>query len=127
MLVSIRGQSPIIAGVVLTAATLSWTAGSWLQAQLASRQGRRLLVTLGLFLLAFGLAGIASVLYAQPRCTGNGLCRLARLRLGLNAAFFGAWISHWNRFCGKLVALSRQKHATIAWKAECHKIAARLV
>src|SRR5437667_4934397 len=61
-LISIRGQSSIIAGVTLTAATLSWTAGSWLQAQLAPRHGRRLLVTTGLLLIAFGLAGIASVL-----------------------------------------------------------------
>ena len=61
-LISIRGQSSIIAGVTLTAATLSWTAGSWLQAQLTPRYGRRLLVTTGLLLIAFGLAGIASVL-----------------------------------------------------------------
>jgi MFS family permease len=61
-LISIRGQSTIIAGVTLTAATLTWTAGSWVQAHLAPQQGRRLLVTMGLLLLAFGLVGIASVL-----------------------------------------------------------------
>src|SRR6266849_1097611 len=61
-LISIRGQSTIIAGVTLTAATLTWTAGSWVQAQLVPRQGRRLLVTTALLLLAFGIAGIASVL-----------------------------------------------------------------
>jgi MFS family permease len=61
-LVSLRGQSPIVAGLALTAATLTWTAGSWLQAQFAPRQGRRLLVTSGLLLLACGLAGITSVL-----------------------------------------------------------------
>jgi len=61
-LISIRDQSLIIAGVALTAATLSWTAGSWLQAQLAPRQGRRLLASTGLLLIAIGLAGIASVL-----------------------------------------------------------------
>ena len=61
-LISLRGQSTILAGVALTAATLSWTAGSWLQAHLAPRQGRRLLVTAGLLLVALGLAGIASVL-----------------------------------------------------------------
>jgi MFS family permease len=61
-LISIRGQSSIIAGVALTAATLSWTAGSWLQARLVPHQGRRFLVTTGLLLLALGLAGIASVL-----------------------------------------------------------------
>jgi MFS family permease len=61
-LISLRGQSTILAGVALTAATLSWTAGSWLQAHLAPRQGRRLLVTAGLLLVALGLAGIAGVL-----------------------------------------------------------------
>jgi MFS family permease len=61
-LISIRGQSTIIAGIALTAATLSWTAGSWLQAHLALRQGRRMLVTVGLLVVAVGLAGIMSVL-----------------------------------------------------------------
>jgi MFS family permease len=61
-LVSIRGQNTIFAGIALTAATLTWTAGSWIQAHLASRQGRRMLVMLGLLAVALGLAGIASVL-----------------------------------------------------------------
>jgi MFS family permease len=63
-LISIRGQSLFVAGVALTAATLTWTAGAWVQAQLAPRRGRRLLVTSGLMLLVTGLAGIASVLIA---------------------------------------------------------------
>jgi len=61
-LVSIRGQNTIIAGIALTAATLTWTAGSWVQAHLAPRQGRRILVIIGLLLIALGLAGITSVL-----------------------------------------------------------------
>jgi len=61
-LISIRAQNTLIAGVALTAATLTWTAGSWLQAKLAPRHGRRLLVTAGLLLIALGLAGIACVL-----------------------------------------------------------------
>jgi MFS family permease len=61
-LVSIRGQNTIIAGIALTAATLTWTAGSWVQAHLAPRQGRRMLVTIGLLMIALGLAGITSVL-----------------------------------------------------------------
>jgi MFS family permease len=61
-LISIRGQNTIIAGIALTAATLTWAAGSWLQAHLAPHQGRRLLVMLGLLVVALGLAGIASVL-----------------------------------------------------------------
>src|SRR5437762_1798388 len=61
-LISIRGQNTIIAGIALTAATLSWTAGSWLRAKLAPQQGRRKLVMIGLLVVAVGLAGIASIL-----------------------------------------------------------------
>jgi MFS family permease len=61
-LISLRGQSTLSAGAVLTAATLTWAAGSWVQAKLALRQGRRLLVTAGLLLITLGLAGIACVL-----------------------------------------------------------------
>jgi MFS family permease len=61
-LISIRGQNTLVAGVALTAATMTWTVGSWLQAKLTARQGRRLLVTAGLLLVALGLAGIACVL-----------------------------------------------------------------
>jgi MFS family permease len=61
-LISIRGQNTIIAGIALTAATLCWTAGSWLQAKLAPQHGRRMLVMIGLLIVAVGLAGIASIL-----------------------------------------------------------------
>ncbi|HEU0000192.1 MAG TPA: MFS transporter [Ktedonobacteraceae bacterium] len=60
-LISIRGQNTLFAGATLTAATITWTAGSWLQARLAPWQGRRLLVTSGLLLVTLGLAGIACV------------------------------------------------------------------
>src|SRR3989440_4136772 len=61
-LISIRGQNTIIAGIALTAATLSWTAGSWVQANLAPQQGRRMLVLIGLLVVAVGIAGIAIIL-----------------------------------------------------------------
>src|SRR6266516_1829219 len=64
-LISIRGQNTIIVGIALTAATLSWTAGSWLQANLAPQQGRRMLVMIGLLVVAVGLAGITSVLIPE--------------------------------------------------------------
>src|SRR3712207_7573513 len=40
-LTSVRNQSTTSAGLVLTAATVTWTTGAWLQARLASRRGRR--------------------------------------------------------------------------------------
>jgi MFS family permease len=83
-LISIRGQSIIFGGITLTAATLSWTAGSWVQAQLAPRQGRRLLVTMGLLLLAVGLLGIAGVLIpAMPVAVAPVAWGVAGLGMGL--------------------------------------------
>src|SRR6266705_641098 len=61
-LISIRGQNTIIAGIALTATTLSWTAGSWLQAHFAPKQGRRLLVLIGLLIVAVGNVGNAIIL-----------------------------------------------------------------
>ncbi|HZU04224.1 MAG TPA: hypothetical protein VFA10_31480, partial [Ktedonobacteraceae bacterium] len=83
-LISIRGQSTILAGVTLTAATLTWTAGSWVQAQLAPRQGRRKLVIAGLLLLALGLFGITSVLIpAMPVGVAPIAWGVAGLGMGL--------------------------------------------
>lgn len=61
-LISMRGQSTLFAGAALTASTLAWSAGSWLQARLAPRQSRRLLVTMGLLLIVLGIVGIGCVL-----------------------------------------------------------------
>ncbi len=61
-LISIRGQNTIIAGIALTAATLCWTAGSWLQAHFAPTQSRRTLVLIGLCIIAIGIGGIAIIL-----------------------------------------------------------------
>jgi MFS family permease len=84
-LISIRGQSTLLAGIALTAATLSWSAGSWLQAQLVSRQGRRFLVTAGLVLVALGLAGIASVLIpGVPVAVASIAWGVAGLGMGLS-------------------------------------------
>lgn len=61
-LISIRGQNTIIAGIAFTAATLCWTAGSWLQAHFAPKSSRRMLVLSGLFFVAIGITGIATIL-----------------------------------------------------------------
>ncbi|HKE99827.1 MAG TPA: MFS transporter [Actinomycetes bacterium] len=61
-LTSVRGQSSTAAGLALTAATVTWTAGSWTQARLAPRGRWRLLVTTGLAVLFAGITGVAAVL-----------------------------------------------------------------
>jgi MFS family permease len=61
-LVSIRGTSLTEAGIALTAATLSWTAGSWIQARQMARWGGPRLITLGFLCVIAGIAEMATVL-----------------------------------------------------------------
>ncbi len=62
MLVEWRGISASIAGIVLTAATLSWTAGAWIQARWIDRIGARRLISAGFATVAIGIAATATVL-----------------------------------------------------------------
>jgi MFS family permease len=57
-----RGQSATVAGLALTAATITWTSGSWIQAYFAQRGLRRPLSLAGLALIIVGVAGIIVVL-----------------------------------------------------------------
>jgi len=60
-LTSLRGQSTTVAGLTLTAATLSWTTGAWVQARLAARISRRSMALAGLALTLTGIAGVAVI------------------------------------------------------------------
>jgi len=60
-LTSLHGQSTTMAGIVLTAATLSWTAGAWVQARLIHTRSRRAVVSVGLVCTVCGIAGITSL------------------------------------------------------------------
>lgn len=61
-LTSVRNESTTVAGLALTAGTLAWTSGAWLQERLVTRYSRRLIVCTGLALTAIGIVGAASVL-----------------------------------------------------------------
>jgi predicted MFS family arabinose efflux permease len=61
-LVDWRGQTLTQAGISLTAATLAWTAGSWIQARFASRWGPDRFVRAGIAVVALGLAAFTVVL-----------------------------------------------------------------
>ncbi len=60
-LVEVRGASVTEAGFALTAATLSWTAGSWTQARQMARWGASRLIFLGFVCITVGIAGMALV------------------------------------------------------------------
>lgn len=61
-LTAVRGQNTTRAGLALTAATVTWTTGAWLQARLASERGRRQLVRAGLMVTGVGISATAAML-----------------------------------------------------------------
>lgn len=61
-IVTVRHAPAALAALALTASTLTWTAGSWVQARCIARYGPRRLVRLGECLVAVGLAVMCVVL-----------------------------------------------------------------
>jgi MFS family permease len=62
VLVTWRGQSLTEAGITLTAATLAWTAGSWIQARYSRRWPPERFVRAGFVVVVVGLTSFMSVL-----------------------------------------------------------------
>ncbi|MGO8947136.1 MAG: MFS transporter [Ktedonobacterales bacterium] len=65
VLTAVRGQSITVAGLVLTVATLTWTAGAWMQARLVLRIAPAWLIGYGLALIFAAIAGMLVVLLPQ--------------------------------------------------------------
>lgn len=65
LMVDVRGWSPTLAGVALTAATVSWTMGSWTQARLSRRIPNERFALLGFAVVGIGTALSMSVLLPQ--------------------------------------------------------------
>jgi MFS family permease len=61
-LIGWRGIDATAAGIALTAATLTWTAGAWIQARYSSRVAPRRLVATGFGLVVLAIAVLALVL-----------------------------------------------------------------
>jgi MFS family permease len=83
-LVDLRGLTVSVAGIALTAATLAWTAGAWVQARGFGRWGARRLVRLGYLTVALGILGFAAVLSPDvPVVVGMVTWGIAGLGMGL--------------------------------------------
>ena len=54
-LTEVRGQSAAMAGLALTAATLTWTTGAWIQAHVAKSRSRRGTAVVGLLIIVIGI------------------------------------------------------------------------
>jgi MFS family permease len=83
-LTTIRGLPAGVAGLALTAATLSWTAGAWVQERRVRRVGPRPLVATGFWLLCAVPAVLTIVLVPSvPAAIGIPLWGLSGLAMGL--------------------------------------------
>jgi predicted MFS family arabinose efflux permease len=60
-LTSVHGTSTAVAGLPLTAAALTWTAGAWTQERFVMRVGPRAFVRVGMLVIACGIAGMIAV------------------------------------------------------------------
>lgn len=67
LLTTHRGYSTLVAGLALTSATISWTAGSWIQERLASRTSRMARARAGSAIVTLGVAATTvALLEAVP-------------------------------------------------------------
>ena len=83
-LTTIRGESVVVSGIALTAGTLAWTTGAWIQERTVFRVGPAPLVRYGFLLLAVGIAGMVSVLTeVTPAWFGIPAWGVAGLGIGL--------------------------------------------
>ena len=60
---SVRGRSTAVASLAVTAATLAWTAGAWVQERKAADWPGRRLIRVGLLIVAAGIACQAAALF----------------------------------------------------------------
>ena len=89
MLVEVRGWTAAEAGIALTAATLSWTAGSWVQARLSSRFAHERFVMVGFPVVAAGLAGLGLILVpAVPAWLSVPIFAVAGFGMGITYSQF---------------------------------------
>lgn len=82
-----RRLPPAAAGIVLTAATLSWTAGSWVQARRFDRWGSRRLVGAGFIFLVLGVATFALILVRDVPVLIVGIPTWAIAGLGMGLLY----------------------------------------
>jgi MFS family permease len=89
LLVGVRGWSAAEAGIALTAATVSWTAGSWTQARLSASIPHERFVRVGFPVVAAGIAGLGLILIpAVPAWLAVPIFALGGFGMGLTYAQF---------------------------------------
>jgi MFS family permease len=83
-LTEVRGQSATMAGLPLTAATLTWTTGAWIQAHFAKSHSRRSTAVVGLLIIVIGIVlSIVMLSPTVPALLGTVAWSVAGLGIGL--------------------------------------------
>ncbi len=83
-LVTLRGTSATAAGLALTAATLTWSGGAWVQAHRIGIWGARRLIRGGFVLLVIGILAVATVVWPLvPLPVAVAAWAIAGLGMGL--------------------------------------------
>jgi predicted MFS family arabinose efflux permease len=89
LLVEVRGWSAAGAGIALTAATVSWTMGSWTQARLSGRIPHERFVRVGFPVVAVGIALLGLILIPEvPAWLAVPIFGLGGFGMGLTYAQF---------------------------------------
>jgi predicted MFS family arabinose efflux permease len=89
LLEDVRGWSPFMAGIAITAATVSWTVGSWTQARFTARFPHEWFVRRGFPVVAIGLAGLGLILLQEvPAILAVPIFGFAGFGMGLAYAQF---------------------------------------
>ena len=89
LLVEVRGWSAAAAGIALTAATVSWTVGSWTQARLSVRIPHERFVRVGFPVVAVGIASLGLILIPEvPAWLAVPIFGLGGFGMGLTYAQF---------------------------------------
>jgi MFS family permease len=84
LLTHVRGESVLVAGLALTAGSIAWTAGAWLQERVSTPANRHRVIRAGLALVVTGIALMATLLVdATPPILAGGAWMIAGFGIGM--------------------------------------------
>ncbi len=84
LLTEVRGQSAIVAGLIVSTAAVTWTAGTWFVERNATRWSRQAFIRTGTFLVAVGAVGLIALTNdAVPVPVAFAVWAVAALGIGL--------------------------------------------
>ena len=84
---ALRHRTPVIAGIAVTGATVSWTVGAWVQARLSGTWEGRRLVRAGLAVVLVGIAGMMILVLEPAVPVAEGLAAWTVAGLGMGLAY----------------------------------------